>query len=106
MLNQKHTLAKLRAELERREERICKKCGRFRHLTWKCRSEQEQKKKTVVGNRFEALGSHVMQYGVREVRRQEVVREEVKYFGCREKGHKKGKCPNMRKRKQEEVALP
>jgi len=42
-----------------------------------------------------------MQCGVREVRRQEVVREEVKCFGCGEKGHKKWECPNMRKRKQE-----
>jgi len=30
-----------------------------------------------------------MQCEVREVRRQEVVREEVKCFGCREKEHKK-----------------
>jgi len=41
---------------------------------------------------------------VREVRRQKIVREEVKYFGCGEKGHKKWECPNMRKRRQEEAA--
>jgi len=56
MLNQKHTLTKLRAELEGREGRICKKCGRFRHLTWKCRGRGEEKK-TVVGNRFKVLRS-------------------------------------------------
>jgi len=44
-----------------------------------------------------------MQCGVREVRRQEVVREEVKCFGC---GEKKWECLNMRKRKQEEAAPP
>ena len=52
------------------------------------------------------LKSRVMQCRVREVRRQEVVREEVKCFGCGEKGHKKWECPNMRRRKQEEVAPP
>ena len=106
MLNQRHALAKLRAELEGREGRICRKCGRFRHLAQKYRSGEEQKKKAVGGNRFEVLKSKVMQCGVREVRRQKVVREEVKCFECREKGHKKWECLNMRKRKQKEVALP
>ena len=89
MLNQRCALAKLRAELEGREGRICRKCGRFRHLAQKCRSEEEQEKKAVGGNRFKVLKSRVMQCGVKEVRRQEVVREEAKCFGCREKGHKK-----------------
>ena len=57
MLNQRHALAKLRAELEGREERICRKCERFGHLAWKYRSEEEQKKKIVVVNRFEVLES-------------------------------------------------
>jgi len=60
MLNQRCALAKLRAELEDREGRICRRCGRFGHLTWKYRSEEEQKKEKVVTNRFEALGSQVM----------------------------------------------
>ena len=106
MLNQRQALAKLRAELEGREGRICRKCGRFRHLARKCRNEEKQEKKVVGGNRFEVLKSRVIQCGVREVRRQEVVREEVKCFGCGEKGHKKWECPNMRRRKQEEAALP
>ena len=70
MLNQRHALAKLRAELEGREERICRRYGRFGHLTWKCRSGEEQRKEKVVTNRSKALESWVMQCGVREVRRQ------------------------------------
>ena len=57
-------------------------------------------------NRFEVLKSQVMQCGVREVRRQEIVREEVRCFACREKGHKKWECPKMKERKREEAALP
>jgi len=32
MLNERRTLAKLRAELEGREGRLCRKCGGFGHL--------------------------------------------------------------------------
>ena len=60
MLNQKHALTKLKAELEGREGRICRKCGRFEHLAWKCRSREEEKKRMVVGNKFEALKNKVM----------------------------------------------
>jgi len=32
MLNQRHALAKLRTELEGREGRLCRQCGKFGHL--------------------------------------------------------------------------
>jgi len=103
MLNERHALAKLRVELE---GRICRKCGRFGHLTRKCRSGEEQKKEKVVTNRFEALGSRVMQCGLREVRRQEVVRDVVKCFGCGKEGHKKWECPRKEERSKSKVSPP
>jgi len=48
-----------------------------------------------------------MQCGVREVRRQEIVREEVKCFGYGGKGHKKWECPRKKERsRSEKVASP
>jgi len=47
-----------------------------------------------------------MQCEVREVRRQEIVREEVKCLGCGKKGHKKWECPKMKERRKVEVASP
>ena len=55
-------------------------------------------------NRFEVLGSQVMQCGVREVRRQEIIREETTCFGCGKKGHKKWECPQKKERRKEEAA--
>jgi len=69
MLNERHALAKLKVELEGRKGRLCRCCRRFGHLAQKCRSREKQKKKTVIGNRFEVLKSHVMQCRVKELRR-------------------------------------
>ena len=49
--------------------------------------------KKTAENKFAVLGSRVMQCGVREVRRQEVVKSEVKCFGCGKEGHRKWECP-------------
>jgi len=100
MFHQRCALAKLRAELEGRNGRICRKCRRFEHLARRCRGGEEQKKEKVATNKFEALRSRVMQCGVREVRRQEVVRNVVKCFACGEEGHKKWECPRKKEKSE------
>ena len=80
MLNQQHALAKLRAEIEGREGRVCWGCRRFGHLACNCRNMKEAKGKLVPQNRFEVIVSRVMQCGVREeaiVSRQEIVKEGI-----------------------------
>ena len=104
MLNQRWALAKLRAELEERKRRICRKCERFGHLAQKYRSREEQKKEKAVGNRFEVLKNYVIQCRVREVRRQEVVRDMAKCFEYGQEGHKKWECPQKKRRVEEEAA--
>jgi len=80
-LNQKHALAKLKAELERRREKIYRYCRRFRHLACNCRNKNAKEKgKSILQNRFEVIVSRVMQCGVKEkveIRKQETVEEGV-----------------------------
>ena len=56
--------------------------------------------KKTAENKFAVLGSRVMQCGVREVRRQEVVKSEVKCFGCGKEGHRKWECPQKKERQR------
>ena len=94
MLDQWHTLAKLRAEIEGREGRVCWSCKGFRHLARNCRNKVEKEKRGVTPqNKFEVLSSRVMQCDVKErvVRKLETV--EVECFKYGEKGHKCRACP-------------
>jgi len=110
MLNQWHALAKLRAEIEDREERVCWGCKRFGHLACNCRNKKgEEKGRLIPQNKFEVIASRVMQCGVREevkVRKQEMM-EEVKCFRCWRVRHLKWECPNIevekKKRREKEV---
>jgi len=90
MLNQWHTLTKLRAEIKGREERVCWKCRKFGHLVYNCRNRKKEiKGKLTSQNKFEMIASRVMQYRVKEeikVRRQEIVATYVDYKGYKGKG--------------------
>jgi len=94
LLKEKHSLAKLRKELEGRRKKLCFGCKGFRHLAQNCRKQKETEKGvTIPQNKFKVLKSRVMQCGVEEkiIRRVEVV--EVECFKYREKGHKCKECP-------------
>jgi len=61
LLNEKHTLAKLRAELEKRKEKLYRCCKEFGHLANNYRSkEKEEKGIAVPQNKYEVLRSRVM----------------------------------------------
>ena len=103
MLNQQYVLAKLRAEIEGREGRVCWGCRRFGHLACNCRNMKEAKGKPVPQNRFEVIASRVIQCRVGEeakVRRQETVEERVRCFRYQGIGHYKWECPNIKVEKE------
>jgi len=58
LLNEKHALAKLRAELEGRRGKLCRSCKGFRHLVQNCRNgKEEEKGAEMPQNKFEVLRS-------------------------------------------------
>jgi len=59
-----------------------------------------------VRNRFKVLKSHVIQCGVKEVRRQEKVEGRVRCFRYGKKGHKKWECPKVKEKRREEEVAP
>ena len=106
LLNQKRTLAKLRAELEGRRGRICWGCRKFRYLVHNYRNQKEKTKgKLVPQNKFEIIVSRMMQYRVKEevkMRKQKTVKEGAQCFRCWGVGHYKWECPNIKVEKKKE----
>ena len=99
LLNEKHALAKLRAELEGRKGKLCQGCKKFGHLARNYRNRRGEEKGTVVPqNKFEILSSRVMQCGVEEKTIRSIRTLGVKCFRCREEGHKCRECPLWKKR--------
>jgi len=106
MLKERRALTKLRAELEERRGKLCKRCKGFGHLARNCRKLKEEGKGTIVPqNKFEVLKSRVMQCGVEERIVRSIRKVGVKCFECRVEGHKCRECPLWIKRKNEEKAV-
>ena len=62
MLNQQHTLAKLRTKIEGRKGKIYWGCKRFEYLAYNCRNKNiEEKKKPISQNKFEVIVSRMIQ---------------------------------------------
>jgi len=66
----------MKSELKGRGGRKCWECKEFGHLVKNCRNKggRVEEKKRKVENRFEVLASRMMQCGVKEIRRQEMVK--------------------------------
>jgi len=103
LLNEKHALAKIRAELEGRKRKLCRCCKGFGYLAQNCRKlNEEGKRATTPQNKFEILSSKVMQCRVEEKTIRSMRTAGVKCFKCGEKGHKCRECPLWIKRKNGE----
>ena len=101
LLKEKHFLAKLREELERKKGKLCFGCKGFGHLAQNCRKQKETEKGVIIPqNKFEVLKSKVMQCGVEEriIKRVGVV--EVECFKYGEKGHKCRESPLWARKKK------
>jgi len=118
LLNEKHALPKLRAELEGRKGKLCQCCKKFGYLAQNCRNKRREEKGTIVPqNEFEVLKSRVMQCGIEEKMIRNVRIMVVECFKYGEEGHKCRECPlwekkvkrvvhpNRRKAHQEEKRL-
>jgi len=106
LLNEKHALAKIRAELEGRKRKLCRCYKGFGHLAQNCRKLKKEGKGTVIPqNKFEVLRSRVMQCGVekRVVRNMRTV--VVRCFKCGKEEHKCRECP-LGERKMKRMACP
>jgi len=111
MLNQQHTLTRLRAELEERGERKYWSYKKFGYLVCNYRNKNKKEKERLIPrNKFEVLSSRVIRYRVREkvrIRRNEMV-EEIKCFRYWGVGHFKWEYPNIeveKKRKRDEKVV-
>jgi len=94
MLKERRALTKLRIELEGRKGKLCKCCRRFGHLVCNCRNKRREKEGTVVPqNKFEVLGSRVMQCGIEERVIRSIRAVVVKCFRYGVEGHKCRECP-------------
>jgi len=94
LLKEKHSLAKLREELEDRRGKLCFGCKGFRYLAQNYRKQKKAEKGVIIPqNKFEVLKSRVIQCGVKEKTIRKVVVVEVKCYKYGEKGHKCRECP-------------
>jgi len=93
LLKEKRALAKLRAELEEKQRKLCRCCKKFGHLVRNCRNRRREEKGTVVpSNKFEVLRSRVMQCGIEEKAVRSMRTVVVKCYKCGKEGHKCREC--------------
>jgi len=94
MLKERHALAKLRAELEGRERKLCRCYRKFGHLACNYRNERREKKGTAIPqNKFEMLSNRIMQCGAKERVVRSIRMVAIKCFKYGEEGQKCRKCP-------------
>jgi len=100
LLKEKHSLAKLREELEGRGK-LCFGCKGFGYLVRNCKKQKETGKGTTMPqNKFEILSSRVMQCGVEERTIRNIKTVVVKCFKYEEEGHKCRWCLSWKKIKR------